>query len=306
VDLQTLRNIKDCLHGEKVPLKKLMQIHNETTAVKAKDQAPQPEQNEHEAAPSTKSKAEKNAKRNKRRRKPQLSAVTHTIPGWTLYFAAPNQPPLSDPHTDLEAAATLIDEALNSDQLSLEDLWTYLQVKRMADELITRKKRSRTAKIHIQTHEQLCQSGNPYLPPSVIPETHHAHLTTHFDPSSHSNPNRVTQSPSISHKGMSPPQPRTMTCKKIVHHRKLYITFYPTPHITLSTARQTPRGRGDGPRRTGRKKAMPNPNIPKSSTKEEDKCLFLKTKNKYDYHTVTKLIQIFLNTIYHLHPFTVS
>ncbi len=53
-DLQTLRNNKDCLRGEKVPLKKLMQIHNETTAVKAT-----PEQNEHEALPSTKSKAKK-------------------------------------------------------------------------------------------------------------------------------------------------------------------------------------------------------------------------------------------------------
>ncbi len=54
-DLQTLRKIKDNLCGQKVTLAKLIQIHNETTPAKVKDQTPnKPEINEPELPVTTK------------------------------------------------------------------------------------------------------------------------------------------------------------------------------------------------------------------------------------------------------------
>ena len=200
----------------------------------------------------------------------------------------------------------LIEDAFNSDELSLEDLWTHLQLKRMTDELITRKKRSHTAKIHIHTHERLRHSGKPHLPLFETPKTYHAHLTTHFYSTPHYNPNRVAHSPTLSHKGMSPPQPLALKCINIVYKQILHTTFDPKPQITSPAARQTPRGRDDGPRRTGRKKSRITPSILNSRTKEEDKCLLFKIKDKNDHQTVTKLIQKFFYIIYHLHPYDVS
>ena len=123
----------------------------------------------------------------------------------------------------------------------------------MTDELITRKKRSHTAKIHIHTHQRLRHSGKPHLPSFETPKTYHAHLTTHFNSTPHHNPNRVAHSPTLSHKGMSPPQPLALSCINIVYKQILHTTLYPKPQITPPVARQTPRGRDDGPRRTGRK-----------------------------------------------------
>ena len=88
----------------------------------------------------------------------------------------------------LEEVSMHIDEALIKDERSLEDLWTLLQLKQMADELITRKIRSHTAKIYIRTHEQFYQSGKPYTPPYETHKLHHAHLTTHFYSTPHPTP----------------------------------------------------------------------------------------------------------------------
>ena len=207
---------------------------------------------------------------------------------------------------ELEEVSIHIDEALIKDERPLEDLWTLLQLKQIADELITRKKRSHTAKIYIRTHERLCQSGKPHTPPYETHKLHHAHLTTHFYSTPHPNPNRVAHLPPLSHKGMSPPLPRAPSHINILYQQNLHTTFYPKPQITPPAARQTPRGRGDGPRRKGKKKLTITPNIYNPRTKEEDKCLLYKTKDKSDHQTITKLIQKFFYIIYHIHPYDVS
>ena len=59
-DLQILRSIKDSLCGQKVSLAKLIQIHNETSTAKVKDQTPnKPETNKPEPPVTTNSRAEK-------------------------------------------------------------------------------------------------------------------------------------------------------------------------------------------------------------------------------------------------------
>ena len=228
----------------------------------------------------------------------------HTINFCFTLFEPSNRPHQPDTYMDLEAAIANIDALYNSEGSSLEELCVHLETKRMADELVTRKKRHHTAKIHIRTHELKSQSGQPHHSPPYKQEKQHAYLLSHFVPMSHPKPTLFIQSHTTQYKGTSPPQSQAPPHKTTVHHRNLHITFYPTSQITLTAARQTPQGRDDGPRRTRRQQA------PRLTTDPSDDGPAInphpRTKDKQDLNITTKLIQKLFHMIYHLHPFTIS
>ena len=184
-----------------MPLGRLIQTYNGNTANKEKNQSQTKNVSNLPKAPaSVNSKAQKNAKRNEKRRKPKSTHTTpcerptHSSLHPTQEFRPPNRPPQPDTQMDLEEASALLDEQYDLENCSLEDLLEYSHIKRMANEMMTRKKRQHTAATHIRTYELINQSGRPPLPISTKQETHHAHITLHIDPIPHSNPNHLTLS----------------------------------------------------------------------------------------------------------------
>ena len=150
---------------------------------------------------------------------------------------------------DLEEASALFDEQYDPDNCSLEDLLEYSHIKRMANEMMARKKRQHTAVTRIQTYEPINQSGRPLLPPPAKQETHHAHITLHIDPIPHSNLNHLTLSQSHVFKCFSSPPQSALFLHNKPNTQSLNEMVF-TPPQTLHAARMTPRGRENGPRRT--------------------------------------------------------
>jgi hypothetical protein len=256
IDILKLEALQDSLNGRKMPLGRLIQTYQENTINKVTNNSlAKNDPNSTKASVSADSKAAKNAKRNEKRRKQKSTHTTpferptHSSKYPTQKRRPPNRPPQPDTHMNLEEASALLDEQYDPENCSLEDLFEYSHIKRMANEMMTRKKRKHTAATHIRIHEQIRQSGRPPLPPPVKHETHHAHITLQIDPIPHSNPSHLTKSHPHAFKCFScPPQSALYTHNK-PNIQSLHETIF-TPPQTLHAARMTPRGRENGLRRT--------------------------------------------------------
>jgi hypothetical protein len=256
VDTSKLEALQDTLCGQKMPLGRLIQTYNRNTMNKSTNQSQaKNEPNLSKAPTSSNPKAQKNAKRNEKRRKPKITHTTpcerpiHSSRHPTQEFRSPNRPPQPDIHMDLEEASALLDEQYDLENCSLQDLLEYSHIKRMANEMMTRKKRQHTAVTRIQTYEPINQSGRPLLPPPAKQETHHAHITLHIDPIPHSNPNHLTQSQYHVFKCFSSPPQSALCTHNKPNTQSLHKIVFTPPQI-LNAARMTPRGRENGPRRT--------------------------------------------------------
>jgi hypothetical protein len=253
-DLQKLRKIKDNLCGQKISLGKLIKIHNVTTADKNKDQSQNNEvPNQPEASGNAKPKATKNAKRNERRRKTKQPKDTpcdrpvRSTQMWDQTFRAPNRPPQPDPCMELEEAAALLNDQYDEEEFTIEESWTHFQIRQIADELMAKERRHRTATTYIRIHELRQQSGKPHPPPAYKHTIYHAHIISYHPPTPPHNPTLLTGSLITHYKGFSPHQQGPLLNKDALKPQSLHTIVLFSPQ-TLQPARITPRGRGDGPR----------------------------------------------------------
>ena len=272
-DLQKLRKIRDSLCGQKISLDKLIKRHNATTTDK-NEEPPQIKKmpNQPEAMVNAKPKATKNAKRSERRRKTKppkdspCDLPTRSTQFWDQTFRAPNRPPQPDPHMELEEASALLNDQYDAEEFTLEESWAYSQIRRIADELMAKERRHRTAKTYIRIPESHQQSGKPHLPPSHKHTIHHLHIILHHPPIPPHNHTLLIESLTIHHKGFSPYQQEAPLYEDSLGLHSLHTTVFFPPQ-TLQPARITPRGRKDGPKRAQNEHTTPTAMAPNSSPK---------------------------------------
>jgi hypothetical protein len=273
VDIQKLKKIKDNLCGQKIPLDKLIKRHNLTATDKNDDQPLNKEMpSQPEASVNTKLKSIKNLKRNERRRKTKLPKDTpcdrpvRSTQFWDQMFKAPNRPPQPDPRMELEEASALLNDQYDEEEFTIEEAWTYLQIRRTADELMAKERRHRTAKTYIRIQESFHQSGKPHLPPTHKHTTYHAHIISHHPPTPPHNPTLPIKSLTAHYKGFSPHQQGALLNEDALTPRSLHTTVLFLPQ-TLQPARITPRGREDGPKRAQNEHPTPTTTPPNSNPK---------------------------------------